>query len=534
MLPLSYANVVQGRGTNPNPNPSGAGTSSDTHRTDQCFDSTGSLFENNSHPLFLHNNDHPGLVLIAKKLIGPENYAPWSRSMQIALNARNKFVVVTGAFPQPETDSPLFAQWERVNDMIITWILNSVAEDISDGLNFVTSAKEVWYELQERFSGVNGHRIYQVMRSIHTLEQGNTSVEVYFHKLKGYWDEYAVLEPSVNCVCGAHKTTVEREQKRKLLQFLMGLHDSNTTIRGQILMMNPLPTLSQAYSYVKQDEKARHGFPAAILNSQVHLASSTNEPNQSADPVKKLNSSSKQVAGTTSSIKPIIKCTYCNFTGHTRENCYKLIGYPPNWKKREKTSAGSAHFKNFPATSKANHVNADTSDGSITQMQQQLTQLTQMMNMFVGTDKGMTSPEDHLAGMARSSLSISSLNFVKADTARYTWLVDTGATDHMCCSRDFFLDIQPLSSHITVALPDGTLFPVTHTGTVVIHEHLKLLNVLLVPRFSYNLLSVSKWIKDNQGSVQFCGDQCTFMKPSVGLTATGSLTNGLYHLDISS
>lgn len=36
---------------------------------------------NNSHPLYLHNNDHPGLVLIAKKLTGPDNYGPWSRSM---------------------------------------------------------------------------------------------------------------------------------------------------------------------------------------------------------------------------------------------------------------------------------------------------------------------------------------------------------------------------------------------------------------------------------------------------------------------
>ena len=47
--------------------------------------------DSNAHPLFIHNNDHPGLLLIAKKQVGPDNYAPWSRSMLIALNARNKF-----------------------------------------------------------------------------------------------------------------------------------------------------------------------------------------------------------------------------------------------------------------------------------------------------------------------------------------------------------------------------------------------------------------------------------------------------------
>lgn len=62
--------------------------------------------------------------------------------MQIALNARNKFVLVNGLYPKPDVTSPLFAQWERVNDMIITWILNFVADEISDGFNYVTTAKE--------------------------------------------------------------------------------------------------------------------------------------------------------------------------------------------------------------------------------------------------------------------------------------------------------------------------------------------------------------------------------------------------------
>lgn len=159
------------------------------------------------------------------------------------MNAWNKFVIVNGSFEKPTSPS-LCAQWERVNDMIITWILNTVADDISDGLNYVINAQEIWNELRERFSGTNGHRIYQILKDTHALEQGNNSVEVYFHKLKGLWDEYEVLEPVVSCVCGAHKLQVERDQKRKLLQFLMGLHDSHAIVRGQILLMNPLPSVS--------------------------------------------------------------------------------------------------------------------------------------------------------------------------------------------------------------------------------------------------------------------------------------------------
>ncbi|XP_074327234.1 uncharacterized protein LOC141665151 [Apium graveolens] len=275
--------------------------------------------ENNLHPLYLHNNDHPGLVLIAKKLVGPDNYAPWSRSMQIVLNARNKYGIVNGSFEKPALDSHLYPQ--------------------CDGLNYVTTASEVWNELAERFSGISGHRIYQVMKDIHTIEQGNKSIEVYFHRLKGLWDEYVVLEPTVSCVCGAHKIQIERDQKRKLLQFLLSLHYSNSAVRGQILLMNLLPSVSQAYAFVKQDEKSRQDFHSnvsdatssahlALLNSAVNGATPiSNYNNKMFINTKPLGQGAPVSAGQTRSV---LKCSFCNFNGHTRENCYKLIGYPPN------------------------------------------------------------------------------------------------------------------------------------------------------------------------------------------------------------
>ncbi|GJT89125.1 cysteine-rich receptor-like protein kinase 8 [Tanacetum coccineum] len=69
------------------------------------------------HPLYFHQNDHPGLVLISKKLIGSENYSLWKRSMMIALNARNKLKLVNGEFREPTLSSEIRSVWERANDM---------------------------------------------------------------------------------------------------------------------------------------------------------------------------------------------------------------------------------------------------------------------------------------------------------------------------------------------------------------------------------------------------------------------------------
>lgn len=163
----------------------------------------------NMHPLYLQNIDHPGLVLIAKKLTGTENFGPWKRSITIALSAKNKLGIVDGTFPKPDRNSPLKAQYDRVNDMVISWILNTVSDEISVGMDFVNSAQDMWIELHDQFASIDGHRVYQVLKDLHTLEQGDKSVEIYYHKMKNLWDEYSALEPSIvckcNCTCESHK-----------------------------------------------------------------------------------------------------------------------------------------------------------------------------------------------------------------------------------------------------------------------------------------------------------------------------------------
>lgn len=74
------------------------------------------------------------------------------------------------------------------------------------------------------------------------------SIVVYYTKLKALWDELASFNSSVTCTCGAQNDCT------KLMQFLMGLNESYSRTRGQILLMNPLPSIRQAYASVAQEE----------------------------------------------------------------------------------------------------------------------------------------------------------------------------------------------------------------------------------------------------------------------------------------
>lgn len=60
----------------------------------------------------------------------------------------------------------------------------------------------------------------------------------------------------------------------------------------------------------------------------------------------------------------------------------------------------------------------------------------------------------------------------------------------MCSDLAMFRELIPVSS-VTVTLPNGTRVPITHTCTICISQSLLLHNVLHVPDFHFNLISVS-------------------------------------------
>ncbi|KAL6348322.1 hypothetical protein AAG906_005622 [Vitis piasezkii] len=205
-------------------------------------------------PFSLHHSDHPGMVLVSKVLEG-DNYSTWSRAMRISLSAKDKIGFVTGSIKPPSSTDDSFPSWQRCNDMVISWLLNSIHPDIASSVIYAETASEIWADLRERFSQGNDSRIYQIKRDIVEHRQGQQSISVYYTKLKAFWDELSSYHEVLSCSCGGLEKLKERDEKERVMQFLMGLNDSYAAIRGQILLMHPLPDTRRVYSLVLQQEK---------------------------------------------------------------------------------------------------------------------------------------------------------------------------------------------------------------------------------------------------------------------------------------
>jgi len=85
--------------------------------------------------------------------------------MTMALNSKNKLGFVNGTIKPPpeETDSDSYATWSRCNDMVHSWIINTLIPEITDNVIYnYTTAHEVWEDLHERFSESNAPRIFEI------------------------------------------------------------------------------------------------------------------------------------------------------------------------------------------------------------------------------------------------------------------------------------------------------------------------------------------------------------------------------------
>lgn len=100
-------------------------------------------------PIFLHPSD-TGQKIISNEFTGV-GYGDWRRALVIALSEKNKLSFVDGSLSKPGPNSPNCKSWDRVNNVVIGWILGSLNSQISKSVLWFKTAREIWVELEERY-----------------------------------------------------------------------------------------------------------------------------------------------------------------------------------------------------------------------------------------------------------------------------------------------------------------------------------------------------------------------------------------------
>ncbi|KAH6815863.1 hypothetical protein C2S51_020683 [Perilla frutescens var. frutescens] len=115
------------------------------------------------------------------------------------------------------------------------------------------------------------------------------------------------------------------------------------------------------------------------------------------------------------------------------------------------------------------------------------------------------------------------------DEQRNEWIVDSGASIHMCCNAALMQTMKKLTEPHKFFLPDGSNLWAHYCGEVKLNDDILLKNVLFAPSFTHNLISVGQMAKDLKGKVIFLPSHCLIQnEENDHILGIGKLKGKLY------
>ena len=430
---------------------------------------------------YVHLSDGPSSVAITP-VLSHSNYHSWARSMRRALGGKNKFDFVDGSIPVPTDFDPNFKAWNRCNMLVHSWIMNSVEDSIAQSIVFLENAIDVWNELKERFSQGDFIRISELQCEIFSLKQDSRSVTEFFTALKVLWEELEAYLPTPVCACphrcmcitGVMNAKHQHEITRSIC-FLTGLNDSFDLVRSQILLMNPLPTMNKIFSMVMQHERQfKLSLPVddstVLVNS---VGKSQGRGRGNGNPNSNGNRNNAFIPGQKRS------CSFCGRDGHTIDTCYRKHGFPPNYGNKNFAKVNNSSLETNEeredlddSKSCKGNSNTEPSFGITKEQYEQLVTLLQSQQASF-SKVNLSHVTNHVtSGITRLSYTMNHSSFG-------TWIVDSGASDHICSSINFF-DSYASIIPVHIKLPNGNMAIAKFFGTVTFSPGLVAKNVLYV------------------------------------------------------
>ena len=210
----------------------------------------------------------------------------------------------------------------------------------------------------------------------------------------------------------------------------------------------------------------------------------------------KLKGKAVQEGALAASFKRKLRCHFCNKPGHFKKECEE--------------------YAKYKASGKSVQVKKKTKMGAF---------------------KVTITPDDEGSSDSESTGLVVQHAFSAGPDSHQRWILDSGATCHMCNEKSLFTHYQPLAKPLNVLLGDGRSLQAMGQGSIMLMMDLPdnkinkctLHDVLLVPELAFNLFSVIS--ASRKGKVTtFSETQCEIRDGNSKLVATGYRDGSLYYL----
>ncbi|XP_070675786.1 uncharacterized protein [Malus domestica] len=112
----------------------------------------------------VENNQNQRLYSV---LLNEFNYLPWSRAVSLALRGRSKLGFINGSSEPSESTSPTYDAWHTTDQLVMSWLLNSMKPKLSELFNYSEFSLLLWEFVKDMYGSQNNLvRIFQLKKSV--------------------------------------------------------------------------------------------------------------------------------------------------------------------------------------------------------------------------------------------------------------------------------------------------------------------------------------------------------------------------------
>ena len=267
--------------------------------------------------------------------------------MHLAISGRGREEHLTTA-PPPVT-APERPKWAQKDAIVISWILDNIESELVNQFLDYPTARDLWQGIETLYSsGRDGLQTFDLSVKASMLRQESDPIETFYGKLVTVWKEIDRRSP--NPMKHAEDITIYNEikQRERLYQFLAGVHDSLDKERRDLLLRDPIPTVEEAYSHVRREIIRRGIMKGESSSGYVNPSDSGVGLASKGRPIAPMQSRRPED-------RTYLRCSHCGEGRHTKEECFKLHGYPPWWDELKKMRIAERAAERVPRIGRAHY-----------------------------------------------------------------------------------------------------------------------------------------------------------------------------------
>jgi len=171
-------------------------------------------------------------------------------------------------------------------------------------------------------------------------------------------------------------------------------------------------------------------------------------------------------------------CSNCGKTGHVIDTCYRRHSFPFQFK-----------FKNLKADCNNNQQNHEGSKSEVHSQHIGFTlEQYQTLLTLLQESKSSDNVSNQIFGIPSNRTTHTGNKFL---SSFISWIIDSGATDHICSSLSHFTSYHQINP-IFLKLPNGNQVFANYSRSIFINQDHVLDNVLYIPNFTFKPFFSSK------------------------------------------